>query len=154
MALINLKLKAFPKIFLNIPQNLLEHSSKSLIAFSGIFLNIPQDLVGNSPESSQTLPLIKNFNLYLRSQFSTHIHGGLLDLVFDPSIPMLFILYHHPRVITLLFFSKSDHNIYTEFSFQHFSFFNPRYITYKYFCCCREIVWVCLTILLGWRLKG
>ena len=30
-------------------------------------------------------PLIKNFNLSQRSQCLTHIHGGLLDLVFDTS---------------------------------------------------------------------
>ena len=30
-------------------------------------------------------PLIQSFNLYQRSQYSTHIHGGILDLVFDTS---------------------------------------------------------------------
>ena len=30
-------------------------------------------------------PLIQNFNLSQRSQYSTHIHGGILDLVFDTS---------------------------------------------------------------------
>ena len=34
---------------------------------------------------------------------------------------MLFLLYHHPTVITL-FISKSEHYIYIEFSFQQFSF--------------------------------
>ena len=28
-------------------------------------------------------PLIAQFNLHQRSQYSTHIHGGILDLVFD-----------------------------------------------------------------------
>ena len=30
-------------------------------------------------------PLIQKFNLSQRSQYSTHIHGGILDLVFDTS---------------------------------------------------------------------
>ena len=30
-------------------------------------------------------PLIQNFNLSQRSQYSTHIQGGILDLVFDTS---------------------------------------------------------------------
>ena len=30
-------------------------------------------------------PLIQNFNLSQRSQYSTHIHGGILDLVFGTS---------------------------------------------------------------------
>ena len=30
-------------------------------------------------------PLIQTFNLSQRSQYSTHIHGGILDLVFDAS---------------------------------------------------------------------
>ena len=33
-------------------------------------------------------------------------------------IPMLFLLYHHPTMITMFFFSKSDHYIYIECSFQ------------------------------------
>ena len=36
MALINLELKVFPGIFLNISRNLLEHFSESLITFPGI----------------------------------------------------------------------------------------------------------------------
>ena len=28
-------------------------------------------------------PLIQNFNSSQRSRYSTHIHGGILDLVFD-----------------------------------------------------------------------
>ena len=30
-------------------------------------------------------PLIQNFNLPQHSQYSTHKHGGILDLVFDTS---------------------------------------------------------------------
>ena len=30
-------------------------------------------------------PLIQNFNLPQRSQYSTRVHGGILDLVFDTS---------------------------------------------------------------------
>ena len=54
-------------------------------------------------------PLIQHFNLSQRSQYSTHIYGGLLDLVFDTSKSKLFLLYHYPTVITLFFFSRSDH---------------------------------------------
>ena len=58
VALINLKLKAFPRIFLNISQNLLERSLESLITFPRIFWNIPQNLLEHSPESSGTFPEI------------------------------------------------------------------------------------------------
>ena len=34
---------------------------------------------------------------------------------------MLFLLYHYPAVITLFFFSKSDHYRHIEFSFKEFS---------------------------------
>ena len=44
IALINLKLKAFPEIFLNIPRYPLEHFRESLIALPGIFSNIPRNL--------------------------------------------------------------------------------------------------------------
>ena len=30
-------------------------------------------------------PLVQNFKLSQHSQYSTHIHGGILDLVFDTS---------------------------------------------------------------------
>ena len=32
-------------------------------------------------------PLIQNFNLSQCSQYSTHIHGGILDVVFDIPLP-------------------------------------------------------------------
>ena len=67
-------------------------------------------------------PLIQNFNLSQRSQYSTRVHGRLLDILLDTSNFKLFLLYHHPSMITLLFFSKSDHYNYTGFSFQQFSF--------------------------------
>ena len=66
--------------------------------------------------------LIQNFNLSQPSQHSTYLLGGLLDLVSDTSNSKLFLLCRHPAVITLFFFSKSDHYIYIEFSFQQFSF--------------------------------
>ena len=34
---------------------------------------------------AKVLPLIENLNLSQRSVYSTHIHGGILDLVFDTS---------------------------------------------------------------------
>ena len=39
-----------------------------------------------------------------------------------PQIPVLFLLYHHPTVITLFLFSKSDHYTYIEFSVKNLSF--------------------------------
>ena len=77
--------------------------------------NLDQMLLENIAKVS---PFIQNFNLTQRSQYSTRIHGGLLDLVFDTSNFKLFLLYHHPTVITLFFFSKSDHYIYIKFSFK------------------------------------
>ena len=67
-------------------------------------------------------PLIQNLNLSERSQYSAHIHGGLLDFVFDDLNSKLFLLYHHLAVIILFFFSKSHHCIYIEFSGKKFSF--------------------------------
>ena len=81
-------------------------------------------------------PLIQNFSLSQRSQYSTHIQGGLLDFTFDTSnsnavsfLPssysehfvLFFQLYHHPSVRTLFFFSQIYH-IYTKFNFQQHSF--------------------------------
>ena len=48
-------------------------------------------------------PWIQNFNLSQRSQYSTNIHGRLLDLVFDTLYSKLFLLYHHSTVIILFF---------------------------------------------------
>ena len=76
-------------------------------------------IVGNF-NLDQMLP--ENFNLSQPSQHSTYLHGGLLDHVCDTPNSKLFLLYRHPTVITLSFFSKSDHDIYIEFSFQQFSF--------------------------------
>ena len=45
-------------------------------------------------------PLIQNFNLSQRSQYSTHIHGGILDLVFDGS---------NSYTVSSLLSSYSDH---------------------------------------------
>ena len=46
-------------------------------------------------------------------------------------IPMLFLLYNLSTVITLFFFSKSDHYIYIEFSFKQLVF-HPIYIAEKF----------------------
>ena len=51
--------------------------------------------------------LVESFNLSQPSRYSSHIlHEGLLDLIFDTSIPMLFFLYHHRKMATLFFFSE------------------------------------------------
>ena len=67
-------------------------------------------------------PLIQNFNLSQRSQYSIHIHEGLLDFAYYDLNSKLFLLYHHLTVVTVSFFSKSDHCIYIEFSGKQFSF--------------------------------
>ena len=60
VALIDLKLKAFPGILLSVPRNLsehsrtlLEHSPESLIVFPGVFDSIPRNLFEHFPEFSQ-----------------------------------------------------------------------------------------------------
>ena len=44
--------------------------------------NLDQMLLGHVAKVN---PLIQNFNLSQLSQYSTHIHGGILGLVFDTS---------------------------------------------------------------------
>ena len=61
-------------------------------------------------------PVIQNFNLSQRSQYSTRIHGGILDLMFDTSnsntVSSLPSPYSDHFV---LFFPNLMHYIYTEF---------------------------------------
>ena len=45
-------------------------------------------------------PLIQSFNLSQHSQYSTHIHGGILDLVFDSS---------NSNIVSVLPSPYSDH---------------------------------------------
>ena len=45
-------------------------------------------------------PLIQNFDLSQRSQYSTHTHGGILDLVFDSS---------NSNIVSVLPSHYSDH---------------------------------------------
>ena len=59
-------------------------------------LNLDQMLPENVAKND---PLIQNFNLSQCSQYSTHIHGVLLNVVFDSSNFKLFLTYHHPAVI-------------------------------------------------------
>ena len=68
-------------------------------------------------------PQIQNFNLSHLSQYSTHIHGVILDLVFDTSnsntvSSLLSPLSDH----FALFFLNLMHYIYAEFSCKQFSF--------------------------------
>ena len=67
--------------------------------------------------------LIQNFNFAHRSQYSTHIKGGILDLVFDTlnsntvsSLPSPYSDHF------ILFFPNLMHDIYTEFSCKPLSF--------------------------------
>ena len=61
-------------------------------------------------------PVIQNFNLSQRPQYSTRIHGGILDLMFDTSnsntVSSLSSPYSDHFV---LFFPNLMHYIYAEF---------------------------------------
>ena len=70
-------------------------------------------------------PLIQNFNLSQCSQYSTHIHGGILDLVFDTSNSNAVSFLPSPFNDHFVLFSKSDALFYTEFSCKQFSFQSP-----------------------------
>ena len=79
-------------------------------------------------------PLIQNFNLPQRLQYATHIHGGILDLVYDTSNSNAVSFLPSPlRDHFVLFFSKSDALFYTEFSCKQFSVQSPL-LTHKYLC--------------------
>ena len=71
-------------------------------------------------------PLIQNFNLFQRLQYSTHIHGGILNLVFDTS---------NSNAAFSLPSSYSDHFFFCPILTQHLAVtnkaFNPHYITHK-----------------------
>ena len=79
-------------------------------------------------------PLIQNFNLSQHSQYLAHIHGGILDLVFDTSnsnavssLPSPysdhFVLFF--QILCIIFVQNLAENNYS---------FNPHYITHKYLC--------------------
>ena len=79
-------------------------------------------------------PLIQSFNLSQHSQYSTHIHEGILDLAFDIS---------GSNIISSLPSSYSDHFVLS-FQIRCIAFiqtlavnnlaFNSHYITHKYLC--------------------
>ena len=56
-------------------------------------------------------PLIQHFNLSQRSQYSTHIHGRLLDFVFDTSNSNAVSSFPLPCSHHFVLFSKSDYYI-------------------------------------------
>ena len=58
-------------------------------------------------------PLIQSFDLSQRSQYSTHIHGGILDLVFDSSNSNIASVLPSPDSDHFVLFSKSEGNICT-----------------------------------------
>ena len=51
-------------------------------------------------------PLIQNFHLFQSSQYSSHIHEGISDLVFDTSNSSTVSSYCQPKLIT--FFPKAE----------------------------------------------
>ena len=70
-------------------------------------------------------PLIQNFNLSQCSQCSTHIHEGILDLVFNTSNSFVQILCS--------FFPNLMHHFIQNLAVNNLAF-NPHYITHKYMC--------------------
>ena len=67
-------------------------------------------------------PLIQKFNLSQCSQYVTHIHGGILDLVFDTSNSNTFFFAVILQWSLCSFLPKSDALFCTEFSCKQFSF--------------------------------
>ena len=53
-------------------------------------------------------PLIQNFNLSQRSQYSTHTYGEILDLVFDTSNSNTVSSLSSPYSDHIVLFSKAD----------------------------------------------
>ena len=103
MALINLKLKAFPGISSNFPWNLLDHSPDACQEFRRIFNNIPRNLLQHSPESLITFPgIFQNIPLNLLEHFpeSSRAFSGMLKWEHSPESSKRFprILVDIPRV--------------------------------------------------------
>ena len=81
-------------------------------------------------------PLIQNFNLSQRSQYSTHIHGGILDLVFDTSNSnaVFFVFFAITLQWSLCsFFPNLMHYFIQNLAVSNLAF-NPHYLTHKYLC--------------------
>ena len=91
-----------------------------------IVCNFSLDLV-LSENFAKVVPLFKNFNLSQRSQYSSHIHRGFLDLGFDTSNSNAASSLPSPYTVqSALFFQIWSLYIYIyickECSFQQFSF--------------------------------
>ena len=67
-------------------------------------------------------PVVQNFNLSQVSQYSTHIHGGILGLVFDTSNSNTVSSLPSSYSDHFVLFSKSYALYYTEFRCKQFSF--------------------------------
>ena len=75
------------------------------ILIAGDF-NLDQMLLENVAKVDH---LFQSFNLFQRSQYSSHICGGLLDLVFDMSNFNVISSLPSPYSEHFVFFFKSDH---------------------------------------------
>ena len=75
------------------------------ILIAGDF-NLDQMLLENVAKVDH---LFQSFNLFQRSQYSSHIYGGLLDLVFDISNFNVLSSLPSPYSEHFVFFFKSDH---------------------------------------------
>ena len=79
-------------------------------------------------------PLIQNFNLPQRLQYATHIHGEILDLVFDTSNSNAISFLPSPfRDHFVLFFPNLMHYFIQNLAVNNIAI-NPHYITHKYLC--------------------
>ena len=85
-------------IFLNILENLCQHSPESFITFPGIFSNIRWNLFEHSPESLRTFPKISSNiprNLLQHSpESSERFLGTLVNISRVPHIPRILFPVH------------------------------------------------------------
>ena len=79
-------------------------------------------------------PLIQNFNLSQRSQYSTYIHGGILDLVFDTSNSNNVSFLPSPFNDKFVLMIKNLMHYFIQNLTVTNLAFNPHDITHKYLC--------------------
>ena len=97
--------------------------------------NLDQMLLENV---ANIAPLIQSFDLSQHSQYSTHIHGGILDRVFDSS---------NSNIVSVLPSPCSDHcffpNLRARYDLnlhcQHYPHNTAHYYNYGHFKCLVEI---------------
>ena len=79
-------------------------------------------------------PLIQNFNLSQRSQYLTHTHGGILDLVFDTSNSNIVSSLLSPYSDHFVLFYQISCIIFIQNLAVNNLAFNPHCLTHKFLC--------------------